>query len=364
MEPQIVTATVPIKSSSSSASYMPQLDGLRALAVLAVMLHHFGLPLKLDWILRVGWGELGVRLFFVLSGFLITGILLRARAEKSHLRAFGIFYARRALRIFPIFYLTLFVAAALNVHPVRETLGWHLSYLSNVLLAIRHGGLYPVTHFWSLAVEEQFYLLWPWLMLYLPDKLLLPMIGFVIFLAPASRVVGRLMGISHYSIDLLTPGCFDSLGMGAVLAMLKSDSEKPLRIPAMAGWLAVTLMAFVLFLRASFTHQELLNWIHYPVVSFAFVLVVAKAADGFRSWPGRLLNSKPLLYLGKISYGIYVYHLFCQVLGAWLLRHLFRDELFRNHVNIVLPYFLTIIVASLSWFMIESPINGLKRYLR
>ena len=133
------------------------------------------------------WGEWGVQLFFVLSGFLITGILLRCRGDEdaggkiSRMRQF---YVRRFLRIFPLFYAVLFAAALLNIRPVRETLLWHVSYLSNLQMALAGGWSGPVSHFWSLAVEEQFYLLWPCLILFLPRKYLLWAILIAIATAP------------------------------------------------------------------------------------------------------------------------------------------------------------------------------------
>src|ERR1019366_1480642 len=131
----------------------------------------------------------------VLSGFLITGILLESRqgAPGSPDRWFGIrqFYARRVLRIFPLFYMTLALMALVGVRPIRQTLLWHLTYLSNVYF-FRQGGWQLATsnisHFWSLAVEEQFYLVWPYLMIFLPVRRLRPVVLSLIVLAPVFRV--------------------------------------------------------------------------------------------------------------------------------------------------------------------------------
>lgn len=159
-----------------SSTYMPQLDALRAIAVLAVMFHHF-VPARAQWPLfaAIPFGQLGVKLFFVLSGFLITGILLRARSKlgdqpRAVLSALAGFYARRSLRIFPLYYLVIAVCLVLNVPPVRDELLWLATYTLN--LRISYQGWYPehVAHFWSLAVEEQFYLLWPWVVLFAPSR--------------------------------------------------------------------------------------------------------------------------------------------------------------------------------------------------
>ena len=180
--------------SPSASPYMTQLDGLRCFAVFSVLVAHF--CHDLPGIGRAGpWGGLlGVRLFFVLSGFLITQILLR---ERDAMRAAGVgvwtairpFYARRFLRIFPLYYGVLLVATALAVYPVRESLPWHLAYASNFYMA-REGTWVPtVAHFWTLAMEEQFYLLWPWVVL-LVRPASLPRIAIALAaLAPAFRTV-------------------------------------------------------------------------------------------------------------------------------------------------------------------------------
>lgn len=159
------------QAPASALSHMKQLDGLRAIAVLSVLYYHFysnALP----------FGIMGVRLFFVLSGFLITGILLQCRrlAEtggQSSLFTLRRFYIRRFLRIFPLFYLVLLVSAVINLQGFRDGLWWHAAYLSNVYFAAG-GNAGATIHFWSLSVEEQFYLIWPWLILYVPRAWLPP----------------------------------------------------------------------------------------------------------------------------------------------------------------------------------------------
>ncbi|MGH7999853.1 MAG: acyltransferase family protein, partial [Brasilonema sp.] len=129
------------KSENSSAlKYMKQLDGLRAIAVFAVLYTHY-LPEKY-WLFDIYWGGIGVRLFFVLSGFLITSILLKCRdyiTSRQQTLSFTLrqFYIRRFLRLIPLYYAILFLAALINIPPVRETLAWHIPYLSNIYFAIK-----------------------------------------------------------------------------------------------------------------------------------------------------------------------------------------------------------------------------------
>src|SRR6266849_732607 len=173
---------IPSLQKKVTLEYRPQLDGIRTLAVSAVFLQHFVGFQNLPGILGViPWGQLGVKLFFVLSGFLITGVLLRSRdaveqAGVSNWFAARQFYVRRFLRIFPLYYFVIAICVLLNIPPVREILVWLLTYTLNIYASLRgqwgNLDLY-VAHFWSLAVEEQFYIVWPWFLLFAPRKRLL-----------------------------------------------------------------------------------------------------------------------------------------------------------------------------------------------
>src|SRR5882757_1220817 len=142
-----------LMAERKSSKYLCQLDGLRALSVAAVAWSHW----RASWLPKtyIPWGELGVATFFVISGFLITGILLDHRTDGSRPLVLRQFYARRFLRIFPLFYAALIVALLLRADGMSETWHWHASYLSNIYFYLLgwHG---QMSHFWSLAVEEQF----------------------------------------------------------------------------------------------------------------------------------------------------------------------------------------------------------------
>jgi hypothetical protein len=149
---------------------MPQLDGIRAFAVVAVMFEHFGGE-ALNRFVPIGAGALGVNLFFTLSGFLITGLLLDAFTNnESKALAWRDFYVRRLLRLTPILYLAVAILALLEVRAMGSTWQWHAFYVSNFLVAA--GG--DKTVFWSLAVEEQFYMLWPFVIAFAPRRWLVP----------------------------------------------------------------------------------------------------------------------------------------------------------------------------------------------
>jgi peptidoglycan/LPS O-acetylase OafA/YrhL len=321
------------------------------------------------------WGLMGVNLFFVLSGFLITGILLdgRAGATGRGERWFVIrqFYTRRVLRIFPLFYLTLALLALANVRTVRHDFFWHFCYLSNVYF-FRCGAWQwawsNLSHFWSLAVEEQFYLVWPYLVIFLPVRLLRPVLWGLIGLAPVYRVVMGIVFPQNQLPFVLTVGCLDALGIGALLAFaqrstgnslaVKRRLERGLLWTGLAAWLAFKVME-----SCAIVPKPLL-YLQQTFVDMIFGWVIVNAARGFSGWFGRLLQWSPIAYLGKISYGLYVFHnlaVYGVVFGVWYLH--FPEMCLKAEwlLRLELPI-LTIAAAALSWHFFEKPLNDLKRY--
>jgi peptidoglycan/LPS O-acetylase OafA/YrhL len=330
-----------------SLPFMPQLDSLRALSVLAVIYTHY-FPEKY-WLLGVG--ELGVRCFFVLSGFLITSILLRDLHAGPSFRAVWLaFISRRAFRLYPVLLVTLTVAAALNIGATRETVLWNVAYLTNFyVVKIGH---WPVSGgaLWSLAVEEQFYLFWP-LVIFLVPRRFLPIV-FVGFIASALvfRIVWRAMGLGDFGAWVLPPGSFDALAMGAMLAL----SVKQTRMINIVGFVGLCL----------FVAGKLSNWwtgaqqwtdaeIDATGAAMMFTWVIGRASLGFEGPIGKVLNNSVLQYLGTISYGIYILHGFVREYVTEHLSWMWHPRL----VAITLVAItMTITLASLSWHLMERPI--------
>ncbi len=240
------TASLPIDYQPPLADrplpvrYMPQLDALCALAVFAVWIEHWGIKERRGFNL-IPWGQLGVWLFFVLSGFLITGILLRAKEGVERSRSAGAgngggdtlwgatknFYARRFLRILPIYYLALFATIfLLHIPDMRHLFWWHLTYTTNIRVAFSDSlGKFPDQggiHFWTLAVEEQFYLLWPALILLVPRRHLVKTIFITLAGGVAFRAVCVAVGQGG-AAGTLPFSCFDLFAYGAALAAFNAD---------------------------------------------------------------------------------------------------------------------------------------------
>jgi peptidoglycan/LPS O-acetylase OafA/YrhL len=353
---------------------MVQLDGLRAVAAGMVVLYHFWRPIRE----YVHVGAIGVRVFFVLSGFLITGILLRSRAQRENGQtsagmSLRRFYIRRFLRIFPLYYFALALAWLGRVSGAREGIFWHAAYLSNVRFfldnALHHGEWGGhVGHFWSLAVEEQFYLLWPWVILFARRQWLPAIALGMAAVGPVFRYV-----VFTQTGNDLTPilplGCVDSLALGAYLAMTVAPEYASHRLVRPIGpaalWSGLLLLAA--YLAAEHTDDF---WVFRDVsfdlaIALVGVWLVARAAEGMRGPAGRVLEFGPLRYLGTISYGIYVYHNMLPELLTRTARHFGHPDLFAPLGDQTVPYLIfygvmSVAVAAISWHVFEGPINRMK----
>ncbi len=310
--------------AAAPRGHLPALDGLRGVAVLAVLLFHFA---HLDrpagvaqrWLLAAtGAGWAGVDLFFVLSGFLITGILLDARGSSGYFRAF---YLRRVLRIFPLYYAYLAVlfwvvprlAPHLDVKAGSQ--GWLWTYLGNVLFA-REGGFHasPYTgHFWSLAVEEQFYLAWPLVVWVLPRRALAAACLALVAGAFALRWGIHRTTFNATAAYVLTPCRMDALAMGALTAVAAREPGWWPALRRAAPWVlaaAAVAVGITWAARGAFFGGDPLVqvWAFTPLAAgFAALLVLAVDAPA-EGRLGRVLRGRALATAGRYSYGLYVLH--------------------------------------------------------
>jgi peptidoglycan/LPS O-acetylase OafA/YrhL len=331
------------------------LDGLRAIAVGLVLVNHsLSSTAPADVVFHpFQTGPMGVRLFFVLSGFLITGILLTTRSDAALVGAsrWGVlasFYARRSLRIFPLAYLALFVAWLVGDASMQRYPEWYLTYTSNILNANVgwHGAM---GHFWSLAVEEQFYLLWPLLVLFAPRAWLVPVLVCAIVSAGLMRGVMAAEDewIAAYVL-LWTRG--DALAFGGLLAV-----RPDLRVPALAG--AGVLLAVAGAGTEGATHAIVAEW-GMILLSAAVVMSVTQGRAA------ALLSWRPLVMVGTISYGIYVWHQLVPkivpVLEASLDFGLHMPPAEEEWARLGYVTLATLVLAALSWFLFEKPLNDLR----
>jgi peptidoglycan/LPS O-acetylase OafA/YrhL len=344
-------------------THVVQLDALRAVAVLCVLLTHYAPATKSV----APFADFGVRLFFVLSGFLIVGILLHAGRD-NRLWTLRQFYVRRFLRIFPAFYVVLGAAAVLAVPGIREGFWWFASYLANFWFIFIGSVADPNygTHLWTLAVEEQFYLVAPALVLLAPRRFLMPVLIAAVGLAIAYRAGAVAAGWSWDAYTRAPTACLDSLGMGALLAVTRArglgDRWTRLALALGLPLLAVDLVANTL---AEQNVSASLGDFQHVFQDTAFALVsvwlVAGASRGFRGLAGRALSLSPVVYLGTISYGIYLYHYFA-LWGFDAALGWTRDANPNQGIYFLALTAATVGIATASWFLLERPLNGLKRH--
>ncbi|OQP50838.1 hypothetical protein A4H97_03155 [Niastella yeongjuensis] len=343
--------------------YHKELDGVRAIAALMVIAFHYLQAFKatgqFEFLNKIAvFGQTGVSLFFVLSGFLITRILMSTKDTPGY---FVNFFARRSLRIFPLYYLFLclyYIVLPLITHsPIKDlsVQKYHWFYLQN--FAITFGWNYNGPfHFWSLAVEEHFYLFWPFLVYFLNSKRLIGSILFIIMLAFFMRFI--LLKQNH-EVFYFTFCRIDELVVGAFLAILEAKqklNEKNAKkfLYFGAAILIPSLSLWTVFTGAANQTVQLSKFLLLSLTYFAFIGYVVSVKE--THLVKRMLKAKPLLYSGKISYGLYVYHPMC--IGLLLL-------VFKGNAS-MLSFGLTIIssylIATLSYYLFEVKFLKLKKF--
>jgi peptidoglycan/LPS O-acetylase OafA/YrhL len=301
-----------------SQEHIDSLDGLRGIAILLVFFFHY-LPRNphspLSWLASLGWS--GVDLFFVLSGFLITGILYDTRESSNF---FKVFYARRALRLIPLYALAVGIVLSVSVI-LRTPLTWKAIpfyvYGSNVMLIVNGGvpdftPFFQCIHFWSLSLEEQFYSLWPLVVFFVPGRrTLMQICALGILAALLFRIFLTHLGASTWMLYAELPSRMDALLAGALLALVlrarPQVSLSPRRVCLlMAGCCFILAILFVRARSLFLASSEMTSW-GYSMFAGLYVGALALALV-----PGTLANRvgkiPTLRFFGRYSYGLYVWH--------------------------------------------------------
>ncbi len=349
---------MPIQRPTWLPSYLPELDGLRGLAILWVVLYHCHPRLKGTWIYYASlWGWAGVILFFALSGFLITSILLGTR-DKPHY--FHNFHARRALSIWPV-YILLLAVVYLNapwfigpsVTDAIRTAPW-LAYLF-LVQNLFHLTLPPaIGPTWALAIEEQYYFLWAPLVRWLRRPW---MVAVVLTAALAASPLLRLVNL-HWMTPTNTLIHLDGIALGSLLAL--GVHTLPLSRRAWLGmglggmtagfWAAATVAGGTAFLDSALA------------VGFAGAMLGAIASTGARNPVNAALRSGPLAFYGRISYGLYMMHISVFIFFGWFDLRMDRYGMVGNLAVVGFRLAASTAVATALWYGFESQILKLKRY--
>ncbi len=309
---------------------MPGLDALRGIAVLSVVFYHalYWAPAvpppahsvagRVSSAFNFGW--LGVYLFFVLSGFLITGILVDSKSRPSYWRNF---YVRRLLRIFPAFALVLIIVKVF-LHATWLYIAVCLAYMANLSNLLHIGG-YAYGPLWSLAVEEQFYLGWPWLAKILHRQSFVLVTAGSVVLSPLLRFLSAAgllpLGDPHSMTWLIS----DNFAIGALLALLLRSRWGEVEIVRRLAWIMLVGGVILLLVGIPFglLHRTNLVGDTFQTVPFEFIFGAALLHSLLLGGhPGFLLWTKPLRFFGYISYGLYLYHVLVFNLADTAMRHI------------------------------------------
>ncbi|GAB4033705.1 acyltransferase family protein [Spirosoma gilvum] len=378
-------APVTTQPTRPALNHLLQLDGVRFIAVALVLFDHW----TMEHIqLPVGaLGALGVTIFFVLSGFLITRILLSSKDKLSNQPHGGLgkylktFYIRRTIRIFPVYYLTLFVLALVNEPPVRQKFAWLALYATNIYMALYHTWMGTVDHLWSLAVEEQVYLCLPLLLFFIPRRYV-PITALCMIVGSVGlRYVLYRANLPWFIGYVSTPTCLDSFGLGAIMAygwLYRRDLFNKVFQSSvwvwlsLAGFIGVGLLNQWISIDSPRGYHNIMSdvWERLAASIFGFFLI-GRSVLGFGGVMKWVLENRVSQYMGRISYGLYLYHNFIFNVYHTQPTH-FTVRSWRR-ITDILPVlnssyffqfsyfvFLTVLLATVSWYLIEKPINSLK----
>ncbi len=324
--------------------FIPQIDYLRGVAVLAVMLYHGSRNVhSFDMARYCSFGWVGVDLFFVLSGFLITGILLNTRDSSNYFQSF---YVRRILRIWPLYFAllgTMLVVlprvlpseGAVATSTARPVLAF-LFFVQN--LAVSHQILGPLGVTWSLAIEEQYYFVWPLLVWVLPRRSIKWISIGIILASPAVRLFLHLSGV-HMDMYTNTFTRLDGLAVGSFLAVWLRNAD-----PVFVRRIALILLPVCA--AASIAVQS--EWIQYSFIALMFGSVLCLSLS-------LKLDNRLIRYTGQISYGLYLLHLIAFDLARHEhLRRWYPSGFYNDLAYLLVGFLLCYAFASASWYLLES----------
>jgi peptidoglycan/LPS O-acetylase OafA/YrhL len=337
-------------------SHLPALDGLRMVAVLTVILNHIGYAAVP--------ADLGVSIFFVLSGFLITWLLLKER-ERTGAVSLKTFYLRRLFRLLPAYYVFLAIVLANyygrshgDVHPRTDILLPSLLYYANYFNAFHNHPPTPISHTWSLAVEEQFYLLWP--------------LAFSFFIARGRPAVLRFLAISivlvaawrSYLFCVVHVGTayvynafdtrFDNLAVGCLAAMLVQSTEVLALAEKISRRAAYPVLTILLIVGSRMMPESYHYSVGFTVEATLLAIAILQIMQLATRPAWRWLSHPASVYVGSISYPMYLYHGLC----ASLSLRLFPDRVLPRFPLVVA---LAIVLGTLSFYLVEKPFLRLRK---
>jgi len=336
------------------------LDGLRGLAILAVVFHHFDFHPP-SWI---DWGPVGPSVFFLLSGYLITLSLWKLQDKHggqlwNFSQVVARFHARRICRLLPVIGILLVIGSLCGIEGYRETWLWHATFLTNVYIVVNNEWIGSLSHLWSLSLQEQFYLVWP-LILLVPRSLFPYAMLFVVIGAAAFRLGCILTGASEFARWFLLPGSLDTFATGGLAAWILQNrragavTSRKWAGPLVCG--AFASLAFSRYLRfLPDTNPGTAAVELFECIFFGWLLLCLVETP--KSPASRALTFRPLIFVGKVSYGIFVFHTLVAVSMSHWLSAAGLNEVNHSFLRAAILAAISIAVAAASWHWMEQPLN-------
>ena len=352
--------------------YVNGLNSIRFIAVILVIIGHWGLGYPTQSVefqaikVFIPWGKFGLAFFLVLSGFLISSVLFKARrdmtADDNKFFIVKNFLVRRALRLLPVYYLLILICYVFGMDVVREHPWYFLTHTSNILV-YKTQLANPLVHLWSLSVQEQFYVLLPWLILFVNEKY----IKYVIYACIFTGVVSKFIEVQvlHRGFPFLVYHSFDSLGLGVLYAYymfvgkhMKFEKVIKFALPLLLylGW----QMSYFRGTSLGVTYERTM----WSIMGLAIIIFTLNNDNAFLD--KYFFENKVLNYFGKISYGIYLFHYpigayIDKYIGIYTAQHPLPFFFGNFYFIYLIKLLVVLLVASLSYNFFEQPIIGLKK---
>lgn len=340
-------------------NYFHQLDALRGIACIMVLFHHL-VPGASS---HIALGPLGVRLFFVMTGFLLLGNLLQQKERgQKPLEILKVFYQKRSIRILPVYFLAFGVLCVVGVESAKAVWVWISTFTINLHMGLT--GEWPgnLSHYWFLATSEQMVFALALILLWLPGRYLVLALLLLFLGAAAHRWLGTAWGLDPMLVWFSPISSLDSIGLGALLGLFyRNDKEGIARVACKpwVGALAWLMLILGTLVRMRFSETALIHFAESLEALF-FGWLILRAAIGFSGTVERLLTSPALVYTGMISYALYIFHPILHSLVMWAFGKTGLASAPENLGVIVAAFAASYLAASLSWYFFEKPLASLK----
>jgi len=344
---------------AQAKNYFHQLDALRGIACIMVLFHHL-VPGASS---HIALGPLGVRLFFVMTGFLLVGNLLQQKERgQGPLAILKVFYQKRSIRILPVYFLAFGVLCLAGVESAKAVWPWISTFTINLHMGLT--GQWPgnLSHYWFLATSEQMVLALALILLWLPGQYLVPALGLLFFGAAAHRWLGTAWGLDPMLVWFSPISSLDSIALGALLGLFyRKDKEGISRVArkpwvGAAAWLMLVLGTLI---RMHFSGTALIHFAETLEALF-FGWLILRAAMGFSGIVGGVLTSPILVYTGMISYALYIFHPILHSFVMWAFEKAGLPHV-PEHLGVIAATFaVSFLAAALSWYLLEKPLASLK----